>query len=209
MGKVLHLYNINLYHVYIISQWSLFSLSTDFRNVSWKLIMKDWLDLSKLYNFETLGIWAPSCSCPVHVMSKEDNRAMEMFASSCHKEGEGLPWKKDLSLLPNNRPLAENIWCLWSKVCPRIPTRLAYVTRLSRSMWRRVGLSEWIRTNSLRDLFIYLIMEYTDQRRLALLWELSSTLPASIRESRWIPFSTEGQIWSETNLEYCCVSEWI
>lgn len=85
--------------------------STPNSKTSVSAVMKDRLDLSKMYDFETLGVRAPSCSCPLDVMSKEDKKVMEMFTSSCHKERDryvmGLPWKKDPSLLPNNLPLAE------------------------------------------------------------------------------------------------------
>ena len=68
-------------------------------------------DLSEFYEMETLGVRAPTCSCPVNAISKEDKEALEMMASSCHKDGDryvvGLPWKGDPSALPDNYPLAE------------------------------------------------------------------------------------------------------
>ncbi|XP_022110026.1 uncharacterized protein LOC110989747 [Acanthaster planci] len=79
--------------------------------VSVSTIIKECLDFNRLYDLETLGVRALNCSCPVNGMSKDDRTPMEMFANSCHKEGDrymiGLPWKKDPSLLPNNRPLTE------------------------------------------------------------------------------------------------------
>ncbi|XP_064637049.1 uncharacterized protein LOC135493569 [Lineus longissimus] len=74
-------------------------------------VRKENPDVSRLYNFETIGVRAPNCDCPEDMMSREDKKAMDMFASSCHKDGDryviGLPWKKDPSLLPDNRVLAE------------------------------------------------------------------------------------------------------
>lgn len=41
------------------------------------------VNLGKFYEFETLGVRAPECSCPLNVMSREDKRAIELFESSC------------------------------------------------------------------------------------------------------------------------------
>ena len=65
----------------------------------------------EFYEFETLGVQAVNCSCPKPALSLDDKRAMELMGQSCKLENDryviGLPWKKDKSLLPDNRPLAE------------------------------------------------------------------------------------------------------
>ena len=38
--------------------------------------------LEKYYDFETLGVQAPECSCPVSVVSQEDKKTLELFESS-------------------------------------------------------------------------------------------------------------------------------
>ena len=67
--------------------------------------------MERFYAFETLGVEAPSCSCPKTTMTKEARMAMELFEASCAKIENryaiGLPWKRAPSLLPNNYALAE------------------------------------------------------------------------------------------------------
>lgn len=69
------------------------------------------IDMEKFYEFETLGVQAVDCSCPKSALSLDDKRAMELMEQSCKLENNryviGLPWKKDKTLLPNNRSLAE------------------------------------------------------------------------------------------------------
>ena len=69
------------------------------------------INMEKFYEFETLGVQAVNCSCPKPALSLDDKRAMELMEQSCKLENDryviGLPWKKDKSLLPDNRPLAE------------------------------------------------------------------------------------------------------
>ena len=66
--------------------------------------------MERFYAFETLGVQAPSCSCPKTKMTKADRMGMELFEASCMKEENhyviGLPWKRDPNL-PNNYALAE------------------------------------------------------------------------------------------------------
>ena len=71
------------------------------------------IDLEKFYEFETLGVQAPNCSCPTpQPQSPDDRRAMELMEKSCKRVDSryviGLPWKGDKSLLPNNHSLAES-----------------------------------------------------------------------------------------------------
>lgn len=79
----------------------------DLQICSLRLVQK--INMVRFYAFETLGVQAP-CSCPKTTMTKEDRKAMEFFETSCAKEENryviGLPWKKDLNLLPNNYALA-------------------------------------------------------------------------------------------------------
>ncbi len=69
------------------------------------------INLEKFYDFETLGVRAPDCSCPEETLSCDGKKAMELFESSCMKlDGRyviGLPWKKDSAHLPNNYLLAK------------------------------------------------------------------------------------------------------
>ena len=69
------------------------------------------INMEKFYEFETLGVQAVNRSCPKPALSLDDKRAMELMEQSCKLENDryviGLPWKKDKSLLPDNRPLAE------------------------------------------------------------------------------------------------------
>ena len=69
------------------------------------------IDLERFYDFETLGIRAPDCTCPQETMSRDGKRAVELFESSCERlDGRfviGLPWKKDPTQLPNNYLLAK------------------------------------------------------------------------------------------------------
>lgn len=69
------------------------------------------IDMQRFYEFETLGVQAVNCSCPKSALSLDDKRAMELMEQSCKLENNryviGLPWKKDKSLLPDNRCLAE------------------------------------------------------------------------------------------------------
>ena len=69
------------------------------------------IDLSKLYDLETLGVQAPDCSCQKSAMSQDDKKVVELFERSCTKDGDryviGLPWKRDPLELPDNFPLAE------------------------------------------------------------------------------------------------------
>ena len=69
------------------------------------------INMEKFYEFETLGVQAVNCSCPKLALSLDDKRAMELMEQSCKLENDryviGLPLKKDKSLLPDNRPLAE------------------------------------------------------------------------------------------------------
>ena len=69
------------------------------------------INLEKFYDFETLGVRAPDCSCPDETLSCDGKKAMELFESSCMKlDGRyviGLPWKKDSAHLPNNYLLAK------------------------------------------------------------------------------------------------------
>jgi hypothetical protein len=69
------------------------------------------INLEKFYDFETLGVRAPDCSCPDETLSRDGKKAMELFESSCMKlDGRyviGLPWKKDSAHLPNNYSLAK------------------------------------------------------------------------------------------------------
>ena len=79
------------------------------------------IDLEKFYEFETLGVQAPNCSCPTpHPQSPDDRRAMELMEKSCKRVDSryviGLPWKGDKSLLPNNRSLAESRLDRWKRV---------------------------------------------------------------------------------------------
>ena len=68
-------------------------------------------NLEKFYNFETLEIRAPDCSCPQETMSRDGKNAMKLFESSCKKlDGRfviGLPWKRDPAQLPNNYAVAK------------------------------------------------------------------------------------------------------
>ena len=69
------------------------------------------IDLEKFYEFETLGVQAVNCPCPKSALSLDDKRAMELMEQSCKVDNNryviGLPWKRDKSLLPDNRSLAE------------------------------------------------------------------------------------------------------
>ena len=69
------------------------------------------IDLEKFYEFETLGVQAVNCPCPKSAPSLDDKRAMELMEQSCKVDNNryviGLPWKRDKSLLPYNRSLAE------------------------------------------------------------------------------------------------------
>ena len=69
------------------------------------------INMEKFYEFETLGVQAVNCSCPKSALSLDDKRAMELMEQSCKLENNryviGLPWKRDKSLLPDNRSLAE------------------------------------------------------------------------------------------------------
>ena len=69
------------------------------------------INLEKFYDFETLGVRAPDCSCPDETLSRDGKKAMELCESSCMKlDGRyviGLPWKKDSAHLPNNYLLAK------------------------------------------------------------------------------------------------------
>ncbi|XP_046555836.1 uncharacterized protein LOC124265089 [Haliotis rubra] len=73
------------------------------------------INLEKFYDFETIGIQSPNCSCPKESISSDDKTAMEMFKASCKKVGEryeiALPWKMDPHMLPDNYPLAERRLC--------------------------------------------------------------------------------------------------
>lgn len=42
--------------------------------------------MERFYAFKTLGVQAPSCSCPKTKMTKEDRMGMELFEASCMKE---------------------------------------------------------------------------------------------------------------------------
>ncbi|XP_028408499.1 uncharacterized protein LOC114531055 [Dendronephthya gigantea] len=68
------------------------------------------INLETFYDFETVGVRAPDCKCPVDVMTNDGKKAIELFKSSCKKlDGRyviGLPWKNDPAGLPNNYPLA-------------------------------------------------------------------------------------------------------
>ena len=67
--------------------------------------------MEKFYELETLGVQAINCSCPMSAFSLDGKRAMELVGQSCKFDSNryviGLPWKRDKSLLPVNRPLAE------------------------------------------------------------------------------------------------------
>ncbi|XP_028395713.1 uncharacterized protein LOC114519743 [Dendronephthya gigantea] len=69
------------------------------------------IDLEKFYQFETVGVRAPECSCPEETMTREGKKAVDLFESSCKRLGGryviGLPWKRDPANLPNNYPLAK------------------------------------------------------------------------------------------------------
>ncbi|XP_028403964.1 uncharacterized protein LOC114526564 [Dendronephthya gigantea] len=69
------------------------------------------IDLEKFYQFETVGVRAPECSCPEETMTREGKKAVDLFESSCKRLGRryliGLPWKRDPANLPNNYPLAK------------------------------------------------------------------------------------------------------
>ena len=69
------------------------------------------IDIEKFYDFETLGVQAANCSCPKIAMSLDDKKAMNLMENSCKRVDNryviGLPWKKDKTLLPDNRVLAE------------------------------------------------------------------------------------------------------
>ena len=41
------------------------------------------IDLEKLYEFETIGVRAPDCSCPAETMFGEEKKALELFEASC------------------------------------------------------------------------------------------------------------------------------
>ena len=71
------------------------------------------IDLEKFYEFETLGVQAPNCSCSaLQPQSPDDKRAMELIEKSCKRVDSryviGHLWKGDKTLLPNNRSLVEN-----------------------------------------------------------------------------------------------------
>lgn len=68
------------------------------------------INMKMFYQFETLGVQAPpNLSCPETVISPDDKRALNLFESSCNKEGNryiiGLPWKTDC--LPDKYVMAE------------------------------------------------------------------------------------------------------
>ena len=69
------------------------------------------IDMERLYEFETLGVQAVNCSCWKSALSLDDKRAMELMEQSCKLDNSryviGLLWKRDKSLLPDNRPLAQ------------------------------------------------------------------------------------------------------
>ena len=69
------------------------------------------IDLEKFYEFETVGVRAPDCSCPAETMSGEEKKALELFEASCTRlDGRytiGLPWKRNPADLPNNYTLAK------------------------------------------------------------------------------------------------------
>jgi len=69
------------------------------------------IDIQRMYDLECLGVQAPNCSCPKTVLTKDDRRALEIFEDTCENvDGRyviGLPWKRDPTMLPNNKPLAE------------------------------------------------------------------------------------------------------
>ena len=63
------------------------------------------------YEFETVGVRAPNCSCPEETMSGERKKAMDLFEASCKllngRYVIGLAWKKDPADLPNNNLLTK------------------------------------------------------------------------------------------------------
>ena len=87
----------------------------------------DKVDMNLLYDLETLGIRATSCTCSVNNMSNDDKAAMEIFKSSCHKEADRyeieLPWKKDPCLLPDNYALAEKRLCSLERSLQKNPDK--------------------------------------------------------------------------------------
>jgi hypothetical protein len=68
--------------------------------------------LEKFYEFETLGVQAPNCQCPKLPLSPDDKRAIELIEKSCKRQNNryiiGLPWKRDKTLLSNDRSVAES-----------------------------------------------------------------------------------------------------
>ncbi|CAB4002546.1 Hypothetical predicted protein [Paramuricea clavata] len=70
------------------------------------------IDLEKFYEFETLGVQAPNRQCSTLRLSPDDKRAIEPMEKLCKLENNRyiicLPWKRDKTLLPNNRSLVES-----------------------------------------------------------------------------------------------------
>ena len=60
----------------------------DLQICSLSLVQK--INMERFYAFETLGVQAPSCSCPKTTMTKEDRMAMELFEASCAKRRKPL-----------------------------------------------------------------------------------------------------------------------
>ena len=69
------------------------------------------INMEKFYEFEKLGVQAVNCSCRKPALSLDDKRSIVLMEQSCELENDrhaiGLQWKKDKSLLPDNRPLVE------------------------------------------------------------------------------------------------------
>ena len=69
------------------------------------------IDIEKFYEFETPGVQAVDFSCPKSSMSLENKQAMDLMKKSCKGVNDryviGLPWRKDKTLLPDDRSLSE------------------------------------------------------------------------------------------------------
>ena len=89
---------------HVISPDKVKNSTTSYQNFARKI------NLETFYDFETIGVRAPDCKCPVNLMTSDGKKAMELFESSCEKlNGKyviGLPWKKNPAGLPSNYPLA-------------------------------------------------------------------------------------------------------
>ena len=68
------------------------------------------VELSQFWRTETMGVEVKPCVCGADKLTQIEREEAEIISNSCVKVGQQwmvpYPWKKDPTLLPNNRPLA-------------------------------------------------------------------------------------------------------